>query len=252
MTEAIKPTYEGIQEQAKGPGVEEWRRADKARADLSEFYRTLQEDPRISDLARSEQAWQRYEAVKAQVEAESTKAKELSARSRDTLERLSIPTPESEGLITTNTEKLLLTQGEANRINRRLERLESVAGPIKPSSEAILKEEYARGLQVGGPQGGAICRAVVEIARDAGADINRIVDEHRKEHHRKALEDAQSAMMREQLISRSVSKPPFPHPDRLQQGGKGVGTYRNAPALIPTDRGALARKFGSNRRRPWK
>ena len=58
MTESINPTYEDIQSQAKGSGVEEWKRADKARADLTEFYRTLQDDPRISDLARSEKAWQ--------------------------------------------------------------------------------------------------------------------------------------------------------------------------------------------------
>jgi hypothetical protein len=58
--------------------------------------------------------------------------------------------------------------------------------------------------------------------------------------------------MREQPINRSVSKPPFPPPEKLQQGSKGVGIYRSEPALIPTDRGALAKKFGSNRRPLWK
>jgi hypothetical protein len=31
MTEAINSAYEDIQQSAKGPGVEEWKRADKAR-----------------------------------------------------------------------------------------------------------------------------------------------------------------------------------------------------------------------------
>jgi hypothetical protein len=50
----MSETYEDMQSQANGPGVEEWKRADKARANLTEFYRGLQDDPRISDLARSE------------------------------------------------------------------------------------------------------------------------------------------------------------------------------------------------------
>jgi len=83
-------------------------------------------------------------------------------------------------------------------------------------------------------------------------DIDGIVDEHRKDSHRRALEDAQSAMMRGQLIGKSVTKPPFPRPEQLQHGGKGIGTYTNAPALVPADRGALAKKLAGNRRQPWK
>ena len=248
----MSETYENIQSRAKGPGVEEWRRVDKARAGLPEFYRGLQEDPRITPLARSEKALERYEAVREQAEAESARARELSAEAAKTYRRLSIPTPESEALTTSNTEKLLLTQGEQSRIYRQLDRLESARGPLKRTPAQVLKEEYERGLQVGGPQGGAICRAVYEIARDTGADIDSIVDEHRRDSHRRALEDAQNAEMRLQLIGKSVSKPPFPHPDRLQQGGKEVGTYRPAPALMPASRISLAKKFGSNRRRLWK
>jgi hypothetical protein len=113
VTEAVNPTYEDIQQKATGPGVEEWKRADRARADLSEFCRQLQDAPRISDLARSERAWERYEAVRAQVEEMSVKARDLNAGSRESC-------------------------------------------------------------------------AVVDIARDNGVDIDRIVDEHRKDYHRKA------------------------------------------------------------------
>jgi hypothetical protein len=81
MTEAINPNYEDVQSQAKGLGTEEWKNADRARAGLREYYAQLDADPRLSDLARSEQAWQRYAAVKAQVEADSAKAKERSERS---------------------------------------------------------------------------------------------------------------------------------------------------------------------------
>jgi hypothetical protein len=254
MTDAVNPTYEDIQSQAKGPGVEEWKRTDKARADLPAFYRELQEDPRITELVRSERAWERYEAAKAQVEADSQKAKELFTKSAQSAERFSVPMPESEGLTTNKTEKLLLTQGEQSRIYRRLDRLENARGPLKRSPIQVLEEEYARGLQIGGPQGGAICRAVYEIARDTGADIDAIVDKHRKHYHREALEDAQNAKMRLQLVGKSVSKPPFPHPDKLAQGGKDVGTYRSkTSAFVPNSKTALAKKFSEGKRRPsWR
>ena len=248
-------TYERIQQEAKGLGVEEWKRADTARGGLTEFYQKLQDDPRITDLARSERAWERYEAVRAQVEAEGAKARELSERSARTSERLSIPIPESESLTTTNTEKLLLTQGEQSRIYRHLDRIANTSGPLERKPVQVLQEEYARGLQIGGPQGGAICRAVYEIARDTGADIDAIVDTHRRDSHRRALEDAQNAEMRLQLVGKSVSKPPFPHPDKLQQGGKEIGTYRSAKAgaFMPGDRTALAKKFAEGKRRPpWR
>ena len=161
--------------------------------------------------------------------------------------------PESESLTTTNTKKLLLTQGEQSRIYRHLDCRASVRGPLKRSPMQVLNEEYARGLQICGPQGGAICRAVYEIARDTGADLDAVVDAHRRDSHRRALEDAHSAEMRLQLVGKSVSKPPFPRPDKLGQGGKDVGTYRGKQkAFVPNDRTALAKALQGRRRPSWK
>jgi hypothetical protein len=258
MSEALNPTYEDIQGQAKGSGVEEWKRADKARAGLPEYYRELQDDPRITDLVRSEKAWERYEAVKAQVEADSTKARELSERSARTAERQSIPMPDGEPLITTDSDKLLLTQGEHNRINRLIDRKSSRATKATPFSPGkFLKEEFARGREIAGMRGGAICRAVVEIAQEGfpSEDIHSIVDEHRKPYQRQALEDAQGGYMRQQLIGKSVGKPPFPRPEQIQQGGKGVGTYRGPQkTLMPDGPGAQKPKLfqGNRRRSHWK
>lgn len=247
MTES----YEDIQSQAKGPGVEEWKRADKARAGLPAYYRELQEDPRITDLTRSERAYERYEAVRAQMETEGAKAKELFERSARTAERQSLPMPEGESVTTTDKDKLLLTQGEHNRINRLIDRKSSRATKATPFSlSKLLKDEFARGLEVGGAKGGAVCRAVVEIAQDAGEDIHSIVDEHRKPYQRQALEDAQEAYMRQQLIGKTVSKPPFPRPEELQQGGKGVGTYRGRQkAFMPNSPAVSPKLFQGNRRR---
>jgi hypothetical protein len=256
--------YEDLREGATGPGAAEWKQADKARAGLTEFYNQLREDPRITDLARSEQAWARYEKVKAEVERLAPEAREKMTRSAESLEGLSIPVPEKEPLLTTDTQKLNLTQGEASRIYRKLDRAGgAVKGtPFAPDRASILKQEYAEGLATGGPKGGAVVRAVVEIARDMGLDIHQLVDEHRKEYHHGALQDAQQAMMRSQSVGRSVSKPPFPPPEMLQQDPKGIGTYRS-PAMLaqrsPSPRpgpssspGSLRKLFKGGRRPRWK
>ena len=256
MTEAVNPTYTDLQNQAEGPGVAEWKNADRARASLREYYAQLDADPRLSAVARSEQAWRRYETVRAQVEADSAKAKELFERSTRTAEGQSFPMPEGESLITSDKDKLLLTQGEHNRLSRLIDRKSSRATKATPFKLAnLLKSEYQRGLEVGGAQGGAICRAVVEIARDSGEDIHHIVDEYRRDSHRRALEDAQNAQMRRQLLGKSVSQPPFPRPEELQGGSRGVGTYRGKQkAFMPNTntRAGLTKLFQGNRRSHWK
>jgi hypothetical protein len=245
-------TYEGIQQEAKGPGVEEWRQADKARAGLSATYQSLKEDPRYSEEHKAQTAWAKYEEVRAQVEQLAPEAREKMLRSAEGRERLSIPTPEHEGLITKDTDKLLLTAHERSRLEGLISREEkSSKGPFKANPADVLKREYARGLTQGGPGGGATVRAVYELARDWGLDIHQIVDEHRKPHHHGALEDAQRARMQANIVGKGVSEPPFPNP-RLQ-GGKAarrVGDYGGGQkAFVPRGKQTSATK---KRRPPWK
>jgi len=218
----MSETYESIQHEAKGPGVEEWRQADKARANLSATYQSLKEDPRYSEEHKSQTAWDKYEETRAQVGQLAPEAREKMLRSAESRERMSIPTPEHEGLITKDTDKLLLTAHERSHLEGLINRAEkSSKGPFKTNPTDILTREYARGLSEGGPGGGATVRAVYELARDWGLDIHTIVDEHRKPHHHGALEDAQRARMQANIVGRSVPEPPFPQPG----GSRTPGTY---------------------------
>jgi hypothetical protein len=207
----LKQSYESVQESARGAGVEEWKRADKLRADLSATYQALREDARYTEEHKAETAWKRYEETKAEVEQLAPEAREKMLRSAEGLERMSIPTPEGEGLITKDTNKLLLTAHERSRIEGLLSRAKEIGGSsgFAQKPHAILSREYERGLNEGGPGGGATVRAVYGLARDWGLDINAIVDAHRKAHHRGALEDAEAARMRAEMIGRHVSEPPF-------------------------------------------
>jgi hypothetical protein len=232
----VRQSYEQVQESARGAGVEQWREVDRVRAELGELYRNLKEDAHYSEDFKAETAWQRYEEAKARVEKLAPVAKQKMLKSAESLERLSIPTPEGEGLITKVTNKLLLTAHERSRLEGLINRAEkSARGPFRANPTEILKTAYERGLDQGGPGGGATVRAVYELALDWGLDIETIVDAHRKAHHRGALEDAQTARMRANMVGRTVPEPPFKRGSSSKPGC--VGTYSNAPmAFIPRDR----------------
>jgi hypothetical protein len=250
-TVPIRQSYEDIQETAKGPGVEEWREADKLRANLSAAYQALKEDECYAEAYKSERAWAEYEKTRAKIEELVPAAREKMLRSADTLERLSIPVPEHQGLITKDTDKLLLTAHERSRLEGLINRAEQRAkGPFKAKPVDILAREYERGLHEGGPGGGATVRAAYELARDWGLDIHAIVDAHRKPRHHGAFEDAQQARRHAQMVSRSVPQPPFPHPERISQERGRAGTYGSAQkGFIPQEKGML---FAKKRRRSWK
>lgn len=238
MTETTIPTYESVQQEAKGPGVDEWRRADKLRSSLTELYRELSEDDRYAPEYKSETAWAKYEETKAQVEKLAPEARTKMLRSADSLERMSIPTPEGEGIYTKDVSKLMLTASERGRIEGLINRSEKAAGGsgFKVRLQDLLKGEYARGLEEGGPGGGATVRAVYELARDWGVDFHAIVDEHRKAHHHEALEKAEAARYRANLIGRAVPEPPFKKgATSLTGGARGPGRSNSPRAFVPRE-----------------
>jgi hypothetical protein len=181
-TPTISPSYESIQQQAKGPGVEKWRRIDKLRTDLTNLYNSLQEDTRYTEEHKAHLAWSEYERVRTQIEQLAPEAHKEMSKSAEGLERMSIPVPEGEGLRTKDTSKLLLTASKRSRLEGLISRQEKVAEkrPFKPSPIDILKTAYEQGLDEGGPGGGATVRAVIQLARDYGFDLDEIVDKAQK------------------------------------------------------------------------
>jgi hypothetical protein len=132
----LRQSYEDLQPEARGPGSDEWRKADKLRADLTNHYNSLREDERYNEEYKSRTAWAEYEETHAQVEQLATEARQKMLRSADVLERMSIPTPELEGLLTKDTDKLLLRAHERSRIEGMLNWAEKQAekSPFKRPS----------------------------------------------------------------------------------------------------------------------
>jgi hypothetical protein len=247
----LRQSYEEIRDTAKGSGVDEWREVDRARAELGQLYLNLKEDARYSEEYKAETAWRQYQFAREKAERLAPEAREKMLRSADGLERQSIPMPAEQGLVTKDVDKLMLTAHERNRLERLVERKEKVgSGPFKADPMATLASEYERALSQGGPGGGATCRAIVELCRDYGYDVDQIVDKHRKHYHHGALQDAEQNRMRARMVSRSVPRPPFPHPEELKQTPGRVGAYgRGARATVPQQKGTL---FKKNRRPSWK
>jgi hypothetical protein len=246
----LRQSYDDVQREAKGPGVEEWKQADQARSDLSATYQSLRDDPRYSEEHKAETAWAKYEATRAQVEQLAPEARQKMIRSAEGLERMSIPTPEGEGLITKDTNKLLPTAHERSRLEGLIARSEKAAdkGPFKSNPADILKTAYEQGLNEGGPSGGATVRAVIQLARDYDVDVDQIVDEHRKPHHHGALADAQAAWMRAQMVGRTVPEPPFKKAGGPGSSRKNVGTHSGAPrAFVPRE----TQQMVAPKRRPY-
>ena len=214
-------TYEQLRGSATGEAGEAWKAADREESNLRTLYRNLKEDPRYTEKHKAEQAWARYEATKEKIAAGREKARESLKKQAQTAERLSIPLPDGEALITTHTSKLLAVQNEAARIIRKIDRAGQSGGPFRPNRVEALKEEYRRGLEIGGMQGGVICRGVLMAADELGSDTGAVVHGFRKERHHKALESAHHAERLAGLIGKRIAvEPPFPRPGTRRSPAK--------------------------------
>ncbi len=207
-----------------------------------------------SEEHKAKTAWEEYDKARHKTAELAPLARQKMQRSAESAETLSIPVPEGEPLHTKDTNKALLTATERTRLQGLLDRAEKAGrGPFKQSPTEVLQREYERGLREGGPSGGAVVRAVYELCRDFGYDLDGIVDTHRQKRHREWLKDAASKRQQALLVGGQVPQPPFPHPNEPRQASS-VGTYgaRGNP-FLPGAAGPQGTPFPKKRRRPaWK
>ena len=245
----VQPTYEQLRDSATGDAAEAWNALDRQVMSLTNLYQQLKEDNRFSEEHKAETAWQRYEAARGQIEQGKQKTKELLQKQARTGERFSFPMPGQEPLVTNDTQKILAAQNEASRIVRRVDRLDANAkGPFKPDWSQLLRDEYKKGLEMGGTQGGIICRGVLQAAEEIGVDPHTLVAPFRKERHRESLERSQRAARLTDLIGGSVPEPPFPHPEKRTRGSDPP--RRNNTFLVDREQSLV---HGTRKRRPsWR
>jgi hypothetical protein len=202
-------SYESLRDSARGQAASLWKTADKEEASLGAYYEQLRDDPRFTEEHKSELAWGRYNQAKEKIVEGREKASEQLAADAATYHRQSLPMPGGEGPITQDLQKILVTQNETQRISRKLARLREAPGRFRPDITSTLRQEYGRGLEVGGVMGGALCRAVLAVCDEQGVDPDSVVDGFRKDRHRELIERAQHAEYLQNCLGRRVKEPPF-------------------------------------------
>src|SRR5215216_7784163 len=237
------------------------REAQAARRDLIRQYESLDSDERYTDEHRATAAWQAYDESKSLIEQKAKSAREKLLESADRHELSSLPFPGGQSLRTDGVQLLALSQGERSRIVERLgyeppniARMKAAGKNVPASAEArpanVLREEYARGLDIGGVQGGAICRAVISLAEDRGMSVDDIVDEHRRDWQRQRLQSAQDARIQARSVYSRVPLPSSPRPGGAQSLEESRAGKRRTPFGMPKKASAAIQK---KRRKPhWK
>lgn len=209
-------TYEELRNEAPGEGGDAWREADRDAKRLRELYVSLKEDARYNNDYKSETAWAAFDGAKGKIAENAAKARELLQKQARSAGEASLPFPPEEPLNTQDTNKLIASQNEASRIVRKLDRQEAKSrdgkGPFKPDKTGVLRGEYARGLEVGGVQGGAICRGALAAADEMGVDRESVISDFRKDRHNDALGRAEHYARLAGHVSKRVPEPPFPKP----------------------------------------
>jgi hypothetical protein len=142
-------TYESLRDSARGEAGALWKAADREEANLGKYYEQLKEDVRFTDTHKAELAWGRYNQVKDKIVEGRTKAGEQLAHDAAVYRRQALPFPPSEGPVTQDTQKIVISQNETQRISRKLARMQDAStGPFRPDLTSAIRQEYERGLEV--------------------------------------------------------------------------------------------------------
>ena len=114
-----------------------------------------------------------------------------------------------------------------------MERKKESPGPFRPDVGGYLRQEYARGLEIGGIEGGSICRGTLRAAGELGVSQEEIIAPLRDDKHREAFERAGRLYWFSDMVS--TAAPPVPRKlDGRNSKSRVAGFYRSAPsALVP-------------------
>jgi hypothetical protein len=217
MTETpIRESYEQLRDSVENTEARAaWMDHDRRLQALRQTYNTLKDDPRYTEEHKASQMWETYEKQSEHIQAAAQKAKELLEKEARGHEMMALPHPKGENLHSiSSAERLIAAQNEASRIARKLERLEKAKGPknLKPPTARVLKDEYARGIEVGGVEGAAICKGALMAADELGVSEEEFLDPLRTPEQHEFLDKAWRARLRAQHIGGSIPEPPLARP----------------------------------------
>jgi hypothetical protein len=161
-------------------------------------------------------------------------------------EHRSLPRPVGESLIATKNEDLLVAEMAAARLERRVQRMVDTGnGPFRGSPANALRAEYEKGLNMGGPEGRALCNAVLMTAEDRGLSHADLLHPLRGPEHHEQLDLARRYTEMARMIGHSIPEPPFAKPGARPRGSDDP--RREVVGVIPKQRGTQA----AGRKKSW-
>ena len=185
-----------------------WLLADQAERNLRFEYDRISKDTDLTDEARARKAQAVYESRREDIKRKKQAAREALKKQAKTAQEYSIPRPSGEALSSTDASELLLDALEAQRIVRTIERRGDHPLGGSRGTTAYLREEFQRGMETGGVEGGSVVRGCLRAARELGVSHEELLNPLRNDRQRKLLDNARRLEYFSELISTSVPEPP--------------------------------------------
>jgi hypothetical protein len=211
----------------------QWIEADQQERMLRGQYEKFSQDTDLVPEARARLAHESYEKMAPRIESKKKATREALLKQAKFAEQAAIPRPSGEPLSSSDPTKLVADQNEAARIVRTVERRKDAPGPFRHDTGAYLTQEYKRGLEIGGTEGGAICRGTLRAAGELGVSAEVLLQPLRGDRHRDSLDRARRLYLYADMISTKAA--PIPRKlDGRNSKSRVAGSYRSAPsALVP-------------------
>jgi hypothetical protein len=244
---APRPSYEQIVQSIKRQGVQEILRhgwADEQR--LGRELEVLVED--LNPEAKERKARELIDRYSPKISSAYQSAKAKVEASAESSYRFSQPFPEGRTFAQARARdaaELLAVQSEAEAIAQRV-----VGTSLQEATKAVSKHPGDKGIRQtashtldglravfnqamahGGMEGRVAAMAVECVCTQMGIDLEAVVDHHRTDAHRRALEDAKH-FERAAFVLPSGNRPmqnPF---DSKRRGSKHVGTYSSGNKAV--------------------
>ena len=204
-------TYEAIRDSnIVPPDVREAViRSEHARRGLQETYQSIQSDPDLTTEAKARLADEAHQKHKDGIVEKNQTAREGLLKTVKSKEKAAVPTPKGVSLTTDDPTRLLLIQGEAERIRRIAEKRGD--HPLGGGGRVgdYLKSEYARAVnELSGAEAQAVAAGTLRAAVELGVSEEEIVSPLRTDQQRELLDEARRLEYMSGMFSKEAPKPP--------------------------------------------
>jgi|SRR5829696_1920026 len=166
------------------------------------------DDPDLTPQAKQRIAQEAFEKHKGGVQQKNQAAREALIKTAKSIEKNAVPTPKGVSLTTEDPTRLLLIQGEADRVRRIAEKRSS--HPVGGGRVGdYLRGEYKRGVEeLSGAEAQAVCAGTLRVAAELGVSEEEIVGPLRTDQQRQRLDDARRLYYFSDIFSKDAPAPP--------------------------------------------